>query len=77
MITEIEQLNLKITHFRISIGTNKLPFKISVTKLLSHNQHVRLVIESERSESEVAQLCPTLCDPVDCSPPGSSVHGIL
>ena len=21
------------------------------------------------------QLCPTLCDPVDCSPPGSSVHG--
>ena len=24
----------------------------------------------------VAQLCPTLCDPVDCSLPGSSVHGI-
>ena len=24
----------------------------------------------------VAQLCPTLCDPMDCSPPGSSVHGI-
>ena len=23
----------------------------------------------------VAQLCPTLCDPVDCSPPGCSVHG--
>ena len=29
------------------------------------------------SESEVSQLCPTLCDPVDYSPPGSSVHGIL
>ena len=27
--------------------------------------------------SKVAQLCLTLCDPVDCSPPGSSVHGIL
>ena len=26
---------------------------------------------------EVAQSCPTLCDPVDCSPPGSTVHGIL
>ena len=26
---------------------------------------------------EVAQPCPTLCDPVDCSPPGSSIHGIL
>ena len=25
----------------------------------------------------VAQLCPTLCDPMDCSPQGSSVHGIL
>ena len=25
----------------------------------------------------VAQLFPTLCDPTDCSPPGSSVHGIL
>ena len=28
-------------------------------------------------ESEVAQSCPTLCDPVDCSLPGSSVHGIF
>ena len=27
-------------------------------------------------ESEVAQSCPTLSDPMDCSPPGSSVHGI-
>ena len=30
-----------------------------------------------KSESEVAQSCPTLSDPMDCSPPGSSVHGIL
>ena len=29
------------------------------------------------SESEVAQSCPTLCDPMDCSPPGSAIHGIL
>ena len=28
-------------------------------------------------ESEVAQSCPTLCDLMDCSPPGSSVHGIF
>ena len=26
--------------------------------------------------SSVTQSCPTLCDPVDCNPPGSSVHGI-
>ena len=25
----------------------------------------------------VTQLCPTLCDPTDCNPPGSSVRGIL
>ena len=31
----------------------------------------------EKTESEVAQLCPTLGDPVDCSLPGSSVHGIF
>jgi len=30
-----------------------------------------------KSESEVAQLCPTLSDPMDWSPPGSSIHGIF
>ena len=30
-----------------------------------------------KSESEVIQSCPTLCDPMDCNPPGSSIHGIF
>ena len=30
-----------------------------------------------KCESEVTQSCPTLCDPMDCSLPGSSVHGIF
>ena len=30
-----------------------------------------------KSESQVAQSCPTLLDPLDRSPPGSSTHGIL
>ena len=30
-----------------------------------------------KGESEIAQPCPTLSDPMDCSPPGSSVHGIF
>ena len=30
-----------------------------------------------KSESEVAQSCPTLSDSMDCSLPGSSVHGIF
>ena len=31
----------------------------------------------ESSCTVVTQSCPTLCDPMDCSPPGSSVHGIF
>ena len=30
-----------------------------------------------KSEREVAQSCPTLSDPMDCCPPGSSIHEIL
>ena len=38
--------------------------------------HFLLHCMKVKSESEVAQLCPTLSDPMDCSLPGSSVHGI-
>ena len=30
-----------------------------------------------KSESDIAQSCPTLSDPMDCSPPGSFAHGIF
>ena len=30
-----------------------------------------------KNESEVTQSCPTLCDPMDCSLPGSCIHGIF
>ena len=39
--------------------------------------HFLLQCMKVRSESEVTQLGPTLSGPMDCSPPGSSVHGIL
>ena len=39
--------------------------------------HFLLQCTKVKSESEVAQLCPTLCDLMDSSPPGSSVHSIL
>ena len=39
--------------------------------------HFLLQCMKVKSESEVAQLRPTLRDPMDCSPPGSSTHGIL
>ena len=39
--------------------------------------HFLLQCMKVKSESEVAQLCPTLSDPMDCSLPGSSMHGIF
>ena len=39
--------------------------------------HFLLQCMKVKSESEIAQSCPTLCNTMDCSPPGSSVHGIF
>ena len=39
--------------------------------------HFLLQCMKLKRESEVAQSCPSLSDPMDCSPPGSSVHGIF
>ena len=39
--------------------------------------HFHLQCTKVKSESEATQLCPTLCDSMDCSVPGSSVHGIF
>ena len=41
--------------------------------VIKHHRKEKL----NKKESEVAQSCLTLCNPMDCSPPGSSVHGIL
>ena len=39
--------------------------------------HFLLLCMKVKSESEVAQSCPSLSDPMDCSLPGSSIHGIF
>ena len=39
--------------------------------------HFLLQCMKVKRESDVAQSCPTLLDPLSCSPPGSSVHGIF
>ena len=48
---------------------------------LRYADDTTLIAESEEElrerEREVAQSCPTLHDPMDCSPPGSSIHGIF
>ena len=42
-----------------------------------HSLQLPLFNSDSDSDNEVIQSCPTLCDPVDCSLPGSSLHGIL
>ena len=45
--------------------------------MVTKDDSTRIVQKLKAKESEVAQLCPTLCDPMDCSLPGFSVHGIF
>ena len=41
-------------------------------------KELSFVLEGDAQDDvKSLQSCPTLCDPMDCSPPGSSVHGIL
>ena len=47
------------------------PFEILFTALLGDPSH------SAAAAAKSLQLCPTLCDPIDGSPPGSPVPGIL
>ena len=48
----------------------------SLTKFRAHLLSLPFQLKRAKWKSEVAQSCLTLWDPVDCSPPGSSVHGI-
>ena len=45
--------------------------------LLSSSPALNLSQHQKESESDVTQSCLTLCDPMACSPPGSSIHGIF
>ena len=67
-------LQLKQINFKIKIIKNKQKKKVlwlvpQCIPALSTTLYV--------SKVKVAQLCPTLSDPMDDSPPGSSVHGIV
>ena len=59
------------------IFTSSIPSVANRTDFFSLDQITTLYWEMGESESEVAQLCLTLSDCMDCSLPGSSVHGIF
>ena len=49
----------------------------SLFSLWTQSHYLNTGLHESESESKVAQSCPTLCDPMDCSLPGSMVHGIF
>ena len=73
ILEELKNVNLKITYKPSGKEMNEhIPFspkcKLMYGLLLLHLRSMR---------AKLLQSCPTLCNPIDCSPPGSSVHGIL
>ena len=69
-----------ILHEKIQRGKNV--FQINEAQTKQKNKHLTLMNMSVEMYGyicvcSVAQSCPTLCDPMDCSLPGSSVYGIL
>ena len=55
---------------------HSLSHMLKQLRLFQDDSEKLMIRESEKWKL-VSQLCPTLCDPVDYSPPGSSIHGIL
>ena len=62
-----EAVNISIGIF---LSSSCLKFPVGASKSLTHVATVNVL-------GLVAQSCLTPCDPMDCNPPGSSVHGIL
>ena len=53
----------------------KYEFYLNTDSILKH--HLILLLNAAAAAAKSLQSCPTLCDPIDGSPPGSPVPGIL
>ena len=69
ILIRVESVTKEIIHTKYAPGT------ILNTLYVVTNFHFKT--KWSYKWSEVTQLCLTLCDPMDCSPPGSLVHGIF
>ena len=74
---------LLLSHFsRVQLGTtswtvaHQAPSSMGFSRQ-EHWSGLPLPSPMHESESEITQSCLTLSDPMDCSPPGSSIHGIF
>ena len=61
----------------LEVTLMKIPFIFSSQRDSKNQKPNRDLMLAAAICCLVAQLCPTLCDPMDCSPPGSSIHGIF
>ena len=83
MCKEILMLLLLLSHFsrvRLCVTPETAAHQAPPALGFSRQEHwsgLPFPSPMHESESEVAQSCPALSDPMDCSPPGSSVHGIF
>ena len=74
----ISMKGLEITAVCINRGPVKeVPCALTVKYSAAFKSYVTTLKQYGKGKVFVAQSCPTLCDPMDCSPPDSSVHGIL
>ena len=83
MLREVLLLLLLLGHFshvRLcatpEMAAHRAPLSLGISRQ-EHWSGLPFPSPIHESENEVAQRCPTLSDPMDCSLPGSSVHGIL
>ena len=60
-----------------TVARPNINLKVNASFLLNPVSFHILRFSKVHSDLQFTQLCPTLCDPIDCSPPGSTVHGIL
>ena len=72
----------RFSRVRLCAGHRRQPTRLprpwdSPPKNTGVGCHFLLQCMKVKSESEVTESCPTLSDPMDCSPPSSSVHGIF
>ena len=73
MSTEIESMIQQ----QLIMMIQRKPYLLKVLLQSSAHQVIAEVLESDKSDSEVAQSCLTFCDPIDYGLPGSSICGII
>ena len=68
-------MNHKLLDYKLDLEKAKKPeMKLSRT---DYRKNKRIPEKTSAAAAKSLQSCPTLCDPIDGSPPGSSVHGIF